>query len=279
MIPLDDIFSLDGKTVLVIGGRGYLGRRFCTVLEDAGAKVVAADLPQISIAAAKDSTENSVSDTVMQRDVDVTDPASVENLVKEVVSETGTIDVLIYAATAKPKDFSAPFTECSLEGWKTTLDTELDGAFLVTQQVGKVMEKQKSGSILFLSSIYGLVGNDQSIYQNSNLASLYADNDDNGGNIFSHGVYNTAKGGIISFTRFLAAYWGHLGIRVNTLSPGGMAHPGENEDFIRKYSARTPLGRKANPEELDGAILFLASDASSYATGSNIVIDGGWTTW
>ena len=210
-----------------------------------------------------------------QKDVDVTDSASVQSLVDEI----GTVDVLVYAATAKPKDFYAPYTECSLEGWKTVLAAELDGAFLVTQAVGKIMEKQHSGSIIFLSSIYGLVGNDQRIYEGSNLADLYADNADHKGKIFSHGAYNTAKGGIISLSRYLAAYWGQHGIRVNCISAGGMEHPGDNADFITKYSERVPLGRKAQPDELDGALLFLASEASSYATGTNIVIDGGLTVW
>lgn len=276
---MNDPFDLKGKTALVVGGRGFLGKRFSQVLADAGARVFSADLPQMSLAAAKDGTSNKVSDSISQKEVDVTNPASVTTLVDEVYKEAGSIDILIYAVTAKPDDFCLPYTECSLEGWKTVLSAELDGAFLVTQRVGKVMEVQKSGSIILLSSIYGIVGNDQRIYEGSNLAGLWVGDENKEGKIYSHASYNAAKGGIITLTRYLAAYWGHLGIRVNTLSPGGVEHPAENETFVKKYSAKTPLGRKAKPHELDGSVLYLASDASSYATGTNIIVDGGWTTW
>jgi len=276
---MDDPFDLKGKTALIVGGRGFLGQRFSQALADAGAKVFSADLPQISLAAAKDDTDNTVADSISQKEVDVTDPDSVSALVNDVTKEAGGIDILVYAVTAKPDDFCVPYTECSLEGWKTVLSAELDGAFLVTQRVGKVMEEQKSGSIILLSSIYGIVGNDQRIYEGSNLAGLWVGDENKEGKIYSHASYNAAKGGIITLTKYLAAYWGHLGIRVNTVSPGGVEHPAENKTFVEKYSAKTPLGRKAKPHELDGAIVFLASDASSYATGTNIVVDGGWTTW
>ena len=275
---MSDLFDLSGKTALVIGGRGYLGQRFCAVLRDAGATVFSADLPKQSTAAKKAGKSADIKG-VHQKDIDVRDEESVKSLIQEIKKETGKIDVLVYGATAKLKDFFSPFTECSLEGWKTVLSAELDGAFLVTQQVGKLMEKQKSGSVIFLSSIYGIVGNDQRIYEGSNLADLYANNTEMKGKIFSHGAYNTAKGGIIAFTRYLAAYWGHLGIRVNCISPGGMWHPGENEEFVRKYSQKVPMGRKGKVEELDGALLYLASDASGYVTGHNLVVDGGWTAW
>ncbi|MBT4120354.1 MAG: SDR family oxidoreductase [Candidatus Peribacter sp.] len=276
---MDDPFDLTGKTALIVGGRGFLGQRFSQVLADAGAQVFSADLPQMSLAAAKDGTDNAVSDSITQKEVDVTDPISVSALVDGIMKDTGKIDILVYAVTAKPDDFCLPYTECSLEGWKTVLNAELDGAFLTTQRVGKVMEKQKNGSIILLSSIYGIVGNDQSIYEGSNLAGLWVGDENKEGKIYSHASYNAAKGGIITLSKYLAAYWGHLGIRVNTVSPGGVEHPAENETFVKKYSAKTPMGRKAKPHEIDGAILYLASDASSYATGTNIVVDGGWTTW
>ncbi len=276
---MTDMFNLSGKTALVVGGRGFLGQRFCNVLAEAGAQVFAADLPNMSLAASKDKEAQEAHDSVINKDVDVTDSDSVTSLVQDVSAETGSIDVLIYAVTAKPKDFCLPYTECSLEGWRKVLTAELDGAFLVTQQVGKVMEKQKSGSIILLSSIYGIVGNDQRIYEGSNLADLWVGDSEHKGKIFSHASYNAAKGGIISLVRYLAAYWGHMGIRVNCISPGGVEHSAENEEFVKKYSARTPMQRKARPEEMDGAVLFLASDASSYATGTNVVVDGGWTVW
>lgn len=160
------------------------------------------------------------------------------------------------------------------------LRVELDGLFLITQAVGRAMEAAGSGSIILFSSIYGVVGNDQRIYQGANLAQLYAGDDDPPQKqIYSHAGYPAVKGAVIALTRYLAAYWGAQGIRVNCITPGGIAHPGENETFVRKYADRTPLGRKAQPDEINGAVLYLASDASSYVTGHNLIVDGGWTSW
>jgi NAD(P)-dependent dehydrogenase (short-subunit alcohol dehydrogenase family) len=272
-------FDLSGKVALVIGGRGFLGRRFCAAMVEFGAKVYAADLPTISLAAKHDPSAVSV-ENVRQLDIDVTNPVSAKELVEKVVNEAGTIDVLVYSVTTKPKDFYLPFTECSLDGWRFLLNTELDGLFLVSQQVGKVMEANRSGSIIFLSSIYGVVGNDQRIYLDSNLSELYTQSADAPAKrVYSHIGYPAVKGAIISMTRYLAAYWGEYGIRVNCVSPGGLAHPGENEAFVKRYSQRVPLGRKADLDEVSGAIIYLAADASSYVTGHNLLIDGGWTAW
>jgi NAD(P)-dependent dehydrogenase (short-subunit alcohol dehydrogenase family) len=277
---IKDTFDLTGKTALVVGGRGFLGRRFALALDEFGARVYAADMSEPSPAASKDtSAPGSETSTIRQLDVDVTNEEAVCQMVSAVVSESSQIDILIYAATTKPRDFYRPFTECSLAGWQDVLRVELDGLFLVTREVGRVMEQAKRGSMVLLSSIYGVVGNDQRIYEGSNLAALYANADDGAQRIFSHAVYPAAKGGVIALTRFLAAYWGHLGIRVNCISPGGLAHPGENEDFVARYSARVPLARKAKPDEISGAVVFLASPAADYITGHNLMIDGGWTTW
>lgn len=269
-------FDLRGTTALVVGGRGFLGRRFAAALTDAGASVHAADLPQRSRAAGSDATAGD-DPRVVQHDVDVLDAASVDACVSAITGRAR-IDTLIYAATAKPKDFYQPFTASSLDGWRTILGAELDGLFLTAQRVGRDMEAAKSGSMIFLSSIYGVVGNDQRIYEGSNLPELYAGAAP-GTRQYSHAGYAAAKGGVISMTRFLAAYWGEAGIRVNCISPGGIGHAGENDAFVAKYSQRVPLGRKALPDEVNGAVVFLASPAASYITGQNLVIDGGWTAW
>lgn len=272
-------FDLSEKVALVVGGRGFLGGRFSAALAEHGARVYAADLAGLS-AAAREDAGNVSSAGVEQRVVDVTDPASVEALVGRIVAEVSTIDVLVYSVTAKPKDFYLPFTECSLEGWRTLLVTELDGLFLMAQRVGHVMESSRGGSMVFLSSIYGVVGNDQRVYEGANLAELYGDSGESPpGRIYAHAGYATVKGGVISLARFLAAYWGEEGIRVNAVSPGGAAHPGENEAFVQRYVARVPLGRKADPDEIAAAVVFLASDASSYVTGQNLIVDGGLTAW
>jgi NAD(P)-dependent dehydrogenase (short-subunit alcohol dehydrogenase family) len=273
---MTELFDLAGTTALVVGGRGFLGRRFAAALADAGARTHAADLRHASRAAGSDPT-GANDPRVVQHDVDVTDAASIDACVSEITA-AARIDTLVYAATAKPVDFYQPFTESSLEGWRTILAAELDGLFLTAQRVGRDMEAAKAGSMIFLSSIYGVVGNDQRIYEGSNLPELYAGVAP-GTKQYAHAGYATAKGGVISLTRFLAAYWGHAGIRVNCISPGGIGHAGENQAFIGRYSERVPLGRKAKPDEVNGAVVFLASAASSYMTGQNVIIDGGWTAW
>lgn len=273
-------FDLTGRTALVVGGRGLLGRRFAAACHEFGANVVTADLTQVSLTAAHDCSDEALPDAVLQLDVDITNEASADAMVAEVLARFGSIDVLIFSVTAKPKDFYKPYTQCSLEGWRTVLRAELDGAFVATQRVGRVMEEAGSGSIILISSMYGIVGNDQRIYQGSNLARLYAGaGGDAFEQIYSHGAYNTAKGGLIALSRYLAAYWGQAGIRVNCVSPGGVEHPGENEAFLAKYSARVPLERKARLDEISAAVVYLASDAASYVTGHNLVVDGGWTIW
>ena len=272
-------YSLKGKTALVVGGRGYLGNRFCLALQEAGANVYAADLPKISKAAAADTNKIQVSG-IRNLTVDVTNEQSVISMIEEIREDQQSIDILVYSVTAKPDDFYYPFTECSLEGWQKILRAELDGLFLATSRVGSEMEGAGQGSVIFISSIYGVVGNDQRIYKDANLDKLYGNKDDEKfDQIYAHAGYAAAKGAVISMTRFLAAYWGKKGIRVNCITPGGIAHPGENEDFIKAYSKRVPLGRKAKPDEISASIVYLASDASSYVTGHNLVIDGGWTIW
>lgn len=273
-------FDLTGKNALVVGGRGFLGRRFCAALAEFGAKVYSADLPQPSLAAARDHSAIADDQSIEQYNCDVTDPESVKQMVEKVAATAARIDVLVYSVTAKPKDFYVPFTECSLEGWQLVLRAELDGLFLTAQAVGKLMERAGAGSMIFLSSIYGIVGNDQHIYEGSNLRELYVGDDTSETKqIYSHPVYAAAKGAVISLTRFLAAYWGDNNIRVNCISPGGLAHPGENEEFLKRYSARVPLGRKAGLDDVSGAVVYLAADASAYVTGHNLVVDGGWTAW
>jgi NAD(P)-dependent dehydrogenase (short-subunit alcohol dehydrogenase family) len=274
------MFDLKNKIVLVLGGRGYLGRSFCQLLEEQNAQVISADLPQESKAASK-SNYHQTQNNIDQLEVDVTKKSSVVKLVSSVLEKYGRVDTLIYSVTAKPHDFYLPFTECSLEGWQSVIKSELDGLFLVTQEVGRSMEDKEQGSIIFISSIYGVVGNDQRLYEGSNLSELYADNKaiDKFNQPYSHSVYPVVKGGVISLTRYLAAYWGAKNIRVNCISPGGVYHEKENEVFVKKYSEKVPLGRKAKVEEVASSVVFLSSDESSYITGQNIIIDGGWTSW
>ena len=274
------MFNLRDKVILVVGGRGYLGRDFCHYLKKQNGTVISADLKKSSAAASKSKNKKNQSN-IIQTNIDVTSEKSVSRAVESVIKKYGKIDVLVFSVTAKPHDFYLPYTECSLKGWQSVISAELDGVFLVTQKVGKIMEHQKKGSIILLSSMYGVVGNDQRIYKGSNLDRLYVNKKGRGDKkqIYSHSVYPAVKGGIISLTRYLAAYWGHKNIRVNCISPGGITHTGENKNFVNKYSEKVPLGRKCELDEISPAVVYLASDESSYMTGQNIIIDGGWTSW
>ena len=274
------MFDLKNKIILVVGGRGYLGRDFCQTLRSQNSTVISADLP-ITSKAAINSEFHQKFDDIEQMDIDVTNRESVSEVVRSILDKHKKIDTLIYTVTKKPDDFYAPFTECSLEGWQSVIHVELDGLFLVAQEVGSAMENEKKGNMIFISSIYGVVGNDQRIYEGSNLDGLYTDSviEKDRKQIYSHSVYPVVKGGIISLTRYLAAYWGEKNIRVNCVSPGGVFHEEENETFLKKYSEKVPLGRKAKVSEIAGSIVYLASDEASYITGQNLIIDGGWTAW
>jgi len=274
------MFDLTNKTILVFGGRGYLGRDFCNKLRSQNANVISADLPILSKAASKSSFKYDFDD-IHQLDVDVTNKKSITKVVNFALKKFGKIDTLIYSVTSKPDDFYAPYTECSIEGWQSVIRVELDGLFLVTQEVGRVMEEVERGNMILISSIYGVVGNDQRMYEDSNLAELYANKKNTNKNqqSYSHSVYPVVKGGIISLTRYLAAYWGGQNIRVNCISPGGVYHEGENDVFIQRYSKKVPLGRKAKVSEISSATVYLSSDESSYVTGQNLIVDGGFTAW
>jgi NAD(P)-dependent dehydrogenase (short-subunit alcohol dehydrogenase family) len=266
-------FSLDGKVAVVTGGLGLLGRQHGLALADAGAHVVVADLDR----PAADRFAGELTGRSGRRAhgcrVDITDPEAVASLCDEVQSTLGPIDVLVNNAAIDDK-FSAVVDDLSafecypLERWKAMLDTNVTGTFLCCQIIGREMAERGSGSIINIASTYGLVAPDQALYRNADGSQAF----------FKGPAYSTTKGAVLALTRFLAAYWGNRGVRVNALSPGGVDN-GQDPGFIARYSARTPLGRMATATDYQGALVFLASDASSYMTGANLVIDGGWTAW
>jgi NAD(P)-dependent dehydrogenase (short-subunit alcohol dehydrogenase family) len=266
-----DKFSLTGRVALVTGGAGLLGRQFCKTLAEAGALVFLAD--QTS-PLTKNAADNLKLKSVQPLEMDVTNPESVKNAVITIINETGRLDILVNSAALDPKfdsshaqPYSNAFEDYPLKLWQDGLDVNLTGSFLVSQAVAKQMVKQGSGSIINICSTYGLVGPDQRVYEKVSQPKTYKP-------VF----YSVSKAGILGFTRYLAAYYAGTAIRVNALSPGGIEN-GHEKEFIKNYSSRTILGRMADKEEMNGAILFLASDASSYMTGANLIVDGGWTAW
>lgn len=266
-------FNLKGKTAIVTGGAGILGRRFCCGLAEFGANIVVADLDFDAASELAGYLKNTYEARTLALSCDVSDQKSVQKMIVHVISEFGEINILHNNAACKSEDlnaFFAPFEEYSLEQWRQIMSVNLDGMFLVAQAVGKQMILQKKGgSIIQMASIYGVMAPDQRIYENS----FYM-----GQQINTPAIYAASKAGVIGLTKYLASYWAERGIRVNTLSPGG-TESGQNDEFIHRYSSRVPMNRMAKADEIVGALLYLASDASSYVTGQNIVVDGGLECW
>ncbi len=271
--PLSDIFDLTGKTAVVTGGAGIIGARVCHGLAAHGADVAVIDIdgPAAVDLAAVIAGEHGVK--TLGVNCDVSAPEQVAGMVERVCSELGGIHVLHNNAAAKARnlaDFFAPVEDFKLEVWREIMAVNVDGLFLVAQAVGGHMrESGRGGSIIQTASTYGIVGPDFRIYEGSEYL---------GQRITTPPVYAASKAAVVGLTRYLATYWAEVGIRVNTLVPGGV-ESGQNETFKRNYASRTPLGRMAERDEMVGAVVYLASDASSYMTGQMMVVDGGWSAW
>jgi NAD(P)-dependent dehydrogenase (short-subunit alcohol dehydrogenase family) len=265
-------FDLTGKVALVTGAAGVLGRHFCGALADHGAAVAVADRDgQGATRLAAELTTN-FGVRALAIETDVADPGAVRKMAECAERALGPIDILLNNAASKGRDlerFFASNADYDLADWRAIMSVNLDGMFLVAREIGERMAARGRGSIIQTASIYGVVGPDQSIYEGSEYL---------GRPINTPAVYSASKAGVVGLTRYLATYWGGKGVRVNTVTPGGVAS-GQNEEFTRRYSARVPMGRMAQPAELTGAMVFLASDASSYVTGQNLIVDGGLTAW
>lgn len=265
-----NLFRLDGRVAIVTGACGLIGKEHCNALSEAGAFVIVADLNEENATTVASSLPNAIGVAV-----DITNKKSIESLRDRVLSKYNRIDILINNAAINDM-FEHPeqagelskFENYPLDAWQKSLDVNITGTFLCSQVIGSVMAKAGRGSIVNVASTYGIVGPDQSLYEKP----------DGSQEFYKSPAYPATKGAVINFTRFLAAYWGHLGVRVNTLSPGGVENS-QDEWFVNNYAKRTPLKRMAAPTDYKGAIVFLASDASAYMTGANLVVDGGWTAW
>jgi NAD(P)-dependent dehydrogenase (short-subunit alcohol dehydrogenase family) len=268
-----DKFRMDGRVAIVTGGAGLLGAEFCRTLAEAGAAVAVADLDakKADEVAARLHTAGGRATGVA---LDVTRSESVQAAIAGVRAEFGRIDVLVNSAALDPK-FDAEhhekavnaFEDYPLELWNQALAVNLTGMFLCSQAVARPMLEQGRGVIINLCSTYGLVGPDQRIYERPGKPRQ-----------FKPVYYSVTKAGVLGLTRYLATYYAGTGLRVNALTPGGVFN-NHDDQFVAHYSARTVLGRMARRDEMNGALLFLASEASSYMTGSNLVVDGGWTAW
>ena len=275
-MKIQEKFDLTGRVAVVTGGVGLLGAEFCRTLAEAGAAVAVVDLNRSASQTVADSLTTSGYQS-LALPTDITQPASVSAAVEKVLSAFGRIDVLVNSAALDPKfDPDAvnkgitpgAFEDYPLDLWNSALNVNLTGMFLMTQACVKPMLDQgQRGSIINICSTYGLNGPDQRIYikEGKRVA-------------FKPVYYTVTKAGVMGFTKYLAAYYAETEIRVNALTPGGVFNNHEDY-FVKNYSAKTILGRMAHKDEMNGALLFLASDASSYMTGNNLVVDGGWTAW
>jgi NAD(P)-dependent dehydrogenase (short-subunit alcohol dehydrogenase family) len=260
------LFDLSGRVVIITGAAGNLGSKYAEGLSQVGANVVLADLDYDRCKKLGKQLESKYSTKTLAVKLDLTNKISIKNMVSKSMKEFSKIDVLINNAAyqGNPKTRKIKFEDFPLDEWNKAVSVNLTGVFLTCQEVGKIMVKQKYGNIINISSTYGLVAPDQRIYgiSGQNAAAFYS----------------TTKAALLNLTRYLASYWNRTGIRVNSLSPGGVENSQES-NFIKKYSEKTMLGRMANKNEYVGAIIFLSSDASSYMTGSNLIVDGGWSAW
>ncbi len=276
MADLPALFGLTGRVAFVTGGAGLLGVEFSKTLAAAGASVVIADLDGGSAARLAGSL-SSDGFSALGLQLDVTRPDTIQQAVTATLETFGRLDILVNSAALDPKfdphhratfsDAPSTFEEYPLELWQQALDVNLTGVMLCCQAAVKPMLAQGGGVIINLSSIYGVVAPDQRLYQQGDQPPSY-----------KPAYYSVTKAGVLGLTKYLAAYYAGKNIRVNAITPGGVFNDHDTR-FVQAYSARAVLGRMAEKDEMNGALLFLASDASKYMTGANVIVDGGWTVW
>jgi 2-deoxy-D-gluconate 3-dehydrogenase len=267
-------FSLKDRVAIVTGGAGFLGVHYCQSLAEFGAHVVVADLEHVTAVEVANHVTESTDMEALGIAVDVSNPESVHEMVEKTIEKFDRIDILVNNAALDPKfdadhagEHTNRFEDFPFSMWQQALDVNITGMFLSAQAVASPMREANSGLIVNVSSTYGIVGPDQRLYEREGEAVQY-----------KPVTYTVTKSAVLGLTKYLAAYFHGTGIRVNTLTPGGV-FAGHDEEFVRRYSEKTILGRMAEPEDMCGALLFLVSDASAYMTGANLVVDGGWTAW
>lgn len=242
--------KLQSKVIVVTGGSGLLGTAIVETLSSESAIVINAEI----------NVDDNLEEGII--DCDVTSEVSVRLCIQKVVGKYGRIDGWVNNAYPRTNDWGTKFEEISIESWKQNVDWQLNSVFTCCQLVTEQMKLQKSGAIVNISSIYGVSGPDFTLY--------------NGTGMTMPAAYSAIKGGIINFTRYLASYYGRMGIRVNCVSPGGI-FANQNPSFVSQYEAKVPMGRMGKPDDIAPPVAFLLSDDAKYVTGHNLIVDGGWT--
>lgn len=265
MMPLyKEKFNLNGKTAILTGGTGLVGKAFAEGLAEFGCRVVICDLNQDRCDNLAQELERKYNIDCLGLQLNVSDKRDIEAVVAKVLGKFEKIDILITCHQNITSKFFEKFEDYSEKDWDDIILVNLKGVFLCCQVVGKQMLKQGFGNIINIASTYGVVSPNQEIYEGTKMGSPAA--------------YSSSKGGVIALTRYLATYWGEKNIRVNAISPHGVYNNHE-ETFVSNFSKKSPLGRMSQKEEVVNGLIYLASDASKYVTGHNLMIDGGWTVW
>lgn len=260
----DNVFDLSNKTVIITGGAGLIGSAFSKACAQYNANVIIVDINEIGgeklASNIKRDTQNS--NTIFHK-CDINKVAEIQDFIDFIIDKFGKIDALINNAYPRNKNYGRKFEDVTFDDFCENIDAHLGGYFLMSQQVAKVMMKQKHGNIINMSSIYGFHAPMFEVYEGTNMTMPVE--------------YAAIKGGIINLTRYLASYLGKYMIRVNAISPGGV-FTNQPDTFVSKYSDKVVLGKRmAESNDIIGVLIFLLSDASAYITGQNIVVDGGWS--
>ena len=257
----DPVFDVSDRVVVLTGASGLIGRSLARAFHERGARLALVDIPAATPAA----LARSLGEQAAAFECDVSHADQVAALRDAVLDCFGRVDVLINNHQFKPKGFTDAKAESfPQELWDSIISVNLTGTFLTCRDFGAVMLEQGKGSIINVASTYGVVSSNPDLYENNSLGNPVA--------------YTASKGGVIMLTRYLGAYWAERGVRVNCVTPHGVANNHEPA-FVERFSKKSPMRRLMTADEVLGAVLFLASDASSYATGSNVLIEGGWTAW
>lgn len=272
----DPLFDIHDRTVIVTGGLGQIGSALVRAMHDRGARVAIFGRRATRDAARDVLGAIAEHERLSFHRVDITDKASIEAALDEVDAAWGTPDALVNNAgldtqPSAPPEVSGPFEDFPVEIFREVVDVNLVGTFLMVQAVGKRMRTAgRGGSIVNVGSIYGML---------SPVQDIYAYRAEEGSPFTKPVAYSAAKSGVYNLTRYCATYWGRDGIRVNTLTPSGVARDTQDGTFRANYTARIPIGRMAEADEFDAAVIFMIADGSRYMTGSNLIVDGGWTAW
>jgi NAD(P)-dependent dehydrogenase (short-subunit alcohol dehydrogenase family) len=263
-----DLFDLDQRVAIITGAAGLLGEQHAIALSDFGASVILTDIkgkPCVELAeriASKGRVQ------AIGLSCNVTEKTSWEEILSEAMRQFGRVDILLnnaaFTTESRSANYGASFTDFPLEDWNQILAVNLTGTFLGCQVIGRQMLQQGSGSIINIASLYGVVSPNHRMYPGTGIQQPV--------------TYSVSKSGVLALTRYLATLWADQGVRVNSITPGGV-YNGHSEAFTQRYASLSPMGRMAAKDEMRGAIAYLASSASAYCTGHNLVVDGGWTAW